>query len=145
MSKPVVFSLLAVVCYAIANVLFEQRFAKYNNLTLICVYAVPIFLVGVVGHALTKTSDPSFDFPVGVDLTLLIAIGFILGAADYFYTGAYTHGGDLLTITSIIVMMPIVASMFKFVLTRNLPNMWLVGGYVLAIGAVILIAKGNTA
>lgn len=144
MSKPVLFSLLAMVCYAIVNVLFEQKFAKFNNLTAMCIYPLPILLVGIVGRYMTKTSDPSFDFPVGLDLTILIAMGFIAAAADYFYFGAYTGGGDLLTVTSIIVMFPVASSLIKFVLTRGLPNVWQISGYILAVGAMLLVAKGST-
>jgi len=144
MSKPVAFSLLAMACYAVASVLFEHKFSKFNNLTLMCVYVVPILIVGIVGRTLTKTSDPSFDFPVGIDLILLIAVGFVLGMADYFYTGAFTNGGELLTITSIIVMFPAFSSLIKFVLTRDVPNAWQISGYILAVGAMILVAKGST-
>ncbi|MDD2657807.1 MAG: hypothetical protein PHD04_04090 [Candidatus Pacebacteria bacterium] len=144
MSKPVVFSLLAMLCYAVVNVLFEQKFAKFNNLTLMCVYLVPMLLVGVVGRSMTSTSDPSFDFPTGMSLAILIALGFIYAAADYFYIGAYTSGGELLTVSSIVVMYPIVSSLIKFVLTQGLPNAWQVSGYVLAVGAMLLVAKGST-
>ncbi len=144
MSKPVIFSILAMACYSIANVLLEQKFTKYNNLTVICVYTLVVLSLAVVGRALTKTSDPSFDFPVGMNLALLIALGFIIAAADYLYIGAYTNGGDLLTVTSIIALFPVFSSLIKFVLTRGIPNVWQVSGYLLAFGAVILVAKGST-
>ena len=144
MSKPVMFALLAMVFYAITNVVLAEKFSKFNNLTVMCVYVVPIVLVAFVGRWLTKTSDPSFDFPVGSDLLTLIIIGFLWAAADYFYIGAFTIGGSLLTITSIMIMFPAVAILIKYLWTRDLPNMWMIGGYILAAGAVMLVIKGST-
>lgn len=144
MSKPVVFALLGMALYALANLILEQKFSKFNNLTLMCVYILPILLVAIIGRQLTRTSDPSFDFPVGLDLAILVMMGLIFAAADYFYIGAYTSGGDLLTISCIVVMFPVFASLLKFAWTLALPNMWQMGGYVLAAGAVLLIAKGST-
>ncbi len=145
MNKPIVFALLAMALYAVANVLLEQKFAKFNNLTLMCIYVLPILFIGIVGRQLTKTSDPSFDFPIGQDMVILVIMGFIFAAADYFYIGAFTNGGSLLTITSIMIMFPVFASLIKFVWMQGLPNMWQIGGYILAVGAVMLIAKGSTA
>jgi hypothetical protein len=88
MSKPVVFSLLAMACYAVASVILEQRFAaRFNNLTIMCFYAVPIFLVGFVGRQLVKTADPSFDLPAGFDLAIMIAMGFIFAAPTTSMSG----------------------------------------------------------
>ncbi len=144
MSKPVIFSLLALLCYSVANVILEQKFSKFNNLTLMCVYMVPILLVASIGRAVTKTSDPSFDFPTGVNLYILIFIGLLFAAADYFYIGAYTNGGNLITTTCIVAMLPVVASIVKFVWTQSSPNMYQVSGCILAVVAVLLVSKGNT-
>ena len=144
MSKPVIFSLLALMCYSVTNVILEQKFSKFNNLTLMCVYMVPILVVAFIGRTIVKTSDSAFNFPVGQDLLLLVAIGVIFAAADYFYIGAYTNGGDLGTITCIIAMLPVVASIMKFVWTQSLPNGYQMAGYVLAFLAVLLVSKGST-
>jgi len=144
MSKPVVFALLGIALYTVLGVVLEQRLAKYNNMTLMCVY-VPVILVAIViARYVMKTSDPSFDFPVGWDLVIVLAVGVVCAAADYYYIGAYTNGGDLFTIMCISILMPIFASVLKFAWTMTLPNLWQVGGYVLAAGAVVLIAKGST-
>ncbi|MDP2651754.1 MAG: EamA family transporter [bacterium] len=143
MNKPIIFSLLAAVFYAATNVVLEQKFAKFNVLTLMCVYLWPILICAVVGRWLTKSSDPSFDFPVGLNLAILVVLGLIWTAADYFYIGAFTNGGSLLTITSIMMMFPVFASLFKFLWVGGLPNMWQVSGYFLAAGAVFLVSKGG--
>jgi hypothetical protein len=42
-------------------------------------------------------------------------------------------------------MFPVVASLIKFVWMQSLPNLWQVSGYILAVTATMLIAKGSTA
>ena len=143
MSKPVVFALLGMALYAVVAVVLEQRLARYNNLTLICVFTPVVLAAVVVARHIMKGSDPSFDFPVGWDLAIVLALGIAIAAADYFYVGAYTSGGDLFTITCAAILMPVFASVLKFAWTMTLPNLWQVGGYALAAAAVVLVAKGS--
>ncbi len=141
--KPVIFSVLAMLCYAISNVMLELKFSKYNNLTLIVCYGSVIFLSALCMRQITITDDKSFNFPVGLDLLLVIVMGLVFSAADYFFVGAYTNGGNLLTITSITVMFPVFASLIKFFITRSLPNVWQTGGYALAVIAIIFVTIGS--
>jgi drug/metabolite transporter (DMT)-like permease len=141
--KPILFSLAATVCYAICAVMLELKFSKLNNLTLMIVYAFVIGIAALALRQLVRTGDPSFNFPTGTTLILAIVLGLIFTAADYCYVGAYTNGGKLLTITSITLLVPVLASLIKFWLTKQTPNAWQVSGYVLAALAVALVAKGG--
>src|SRR2546428_3684561 len=141
--KPIIFSLVATACYAVCNVLLELKFSKLNQLTLMIVYASVIWLSAVGLRQLVKTNDPSFNFPIGTTLVLAIVLGLIYTVGDYFFVGAYTHGGDVVTITCITVLIPVVASLIKFGITKHLPNLWQVSGYILAAAAVVPVAKGS--
>src|SRR5215468_10267876 len=141
--KPILFTLIATACYAVCNVLLEVKFSKLNPLTLMIVYASVIWISAFGMRQLVKTSDPSFSFPAGTLLLLAIGLGLIYAAGDYFFVSAYTNGGDVVTITCITVLIPVVASLIKFGITKHLPNSWQVCGYVLAAGAVVLVAKGS--
>jgi uncharacterized membrane protein len=141
--KPVLFTLIATACYAICNVLLDVKFSRLNALTLMIVYASVIWISAFGVRQLVKTEDPSFSFPTGSLLFLAIVLGLIYATGDYFFVSAYTNGGDVVTITCITVMIPVVASLIKFGLTKSLPNLWQVSGYVLAAGAVVLVAKGS--
>lgn len=142
--KPVFFSLVATVCYALCNVILELKLSKINNLTLMILYASIIWICAVVIRQLVKTDDPSFSFPTGSTLAVAIVLGLIFTVADYCYVGAYNHGGTVLTVTSITLLIPVLASLIKFGLTRQAPNLWQVGGYLLAAAGVALVAKGGT-
>jgi len=142
--KPILFTLVATACYAVCNVLLELKFSKLNALTVMILYASVIWISAVGVRQLVKTDDPSFRFPTGTMLLLALVLGLIYATGDYFFVSAYTKGGDVVTITSITVLIPVVASLLKFGITKQLPNAWQISGYVLAAGAVFLVAKGGT-
>ena len=107
------------------------------------VYASVIWISAVGMRCVVKTDDPSFSFPTGTMLALAIMLGLIYTIGDYFFVSAYTSGGDVVTITCITILIPVVASLIKFGITKNIPNLWQVSGYLLAAGGVILVAKGS--
>ena len=143
--KPVIFSIFAMVFYAVSNVLLESKLSKYNTFTLMISYLSVILFISILGRFLIKTNDGLiFEFPTGWQLLLVIALGVIMFAADAFYIGAYTVGrGSIMTITCITVMFPVFAALIKFVINRDLPNMWQISGFALAAMAIMLVAKGN--
>ena len=143
--KPILFTLVATACYAVCNVLLELKFSKLNALTLMIVYASVIWISAFGLRQLVKTSDPSFGFPTGTLLLLAIGLGLIYTTGDYFFVSAYNKGGDVVTITCITILIPVVASLLKFGITKQAPNLWQVSGYVLAAGAIVLVAKGSMA
>ena len=143
--KPILFTLIATLCYSVCNVLLELKFSKLNPLTVMILYASVIWISAFSLRQVVKTNDPSFNLPTGTLLFIAIGLGLIYTLGDYFFVSAYHHGGDLVTITCITVMIPVVASLIKFGITKNLPNLWQVSGYVLAAGAVLLVAKGSMA
>ena len=141
--KTVVFSILSMLLYAISNIIFEQKLSKMNNLTIIVCYTSVVLVLALIIRQIVRTDDVSFDFPKGNVLWFALGVGVIYTLADYFFIGAYTNGGSLLMITSIVALFPAVASLFKFLLTREIPNMYQISGYILAFVAIILIAKGS--
>ena len=141
--KTVLFSLLAMIFYAIANVLVEQKLARLNSLTIIICYSGVIFITTFLARLIMKTNNPEFDFPKGTLLFAALGVGVIFTLADYFLMTAYTTGGKLFVVTSIYVLFPVCASFLKFLLTGERPNIWLVIGYTSAIIAVLCISKGN--
>ena len=143
--KPILFTLIATACYSVCNVLLEVKFSKLNALTLMVLYASVIGITAFGMRQLVKTDDPSFNFPTGTFLLLALGLGLIYATGDYFFVSAYNHGGDVVTITCITVLIPVVASLLKFGITKQLPNIWQVSGYALAAGAVVLVAKGSMA
>jgi hypothetical protein len=75
----------------------------------------------------------------------VIAVGALFFVADLFYVGAYTNGGSLLAITTLVVLFPAIAQLIKFTWVGGRMNYYYLVGYILAALAVILIGKGSAA
>ena len=142
--KTVIFSVVAMLLYAVSNVLIEQKLSKINNLTIIVCYTSVILVLAIVARLIIKTNSIEYNFPTGNLLLIALSIGIMFTMADYLFIGAYTNGGDILTVTSIIALFPAVASGIKFLFTKEIPNWWQICGYLLAFIAILLISKGNT-
>lgn len=150
MTKALSFAIAAPILYAFANVILEYKFSKYNNLSILVVYTPIIVALAVSLYFVTKTSDVSYTLPAGNDLWLLVGIGVVFFVADYLFIGAYTNGGDLITITILTLLFPVFASLFKYAgslvvsgMVYAPPNVWQISGYILAAVAILFVVKGN--
>jgi drug/metabolite transporter (DMT)-like permease len=83
-------------------------------------------------------------FPSGPSLWLVLTIGGVFFFADFCYIGAYTIAhGNAVAVTTIFTMLPVFVSIVKFVWTGDAPNRYHTGGYLCALLATILVAKGQ--
>ena len=143
--KPVVFVLSAVILYAFANVVLEQKLAKYNTASVL-IYTYLVMLPLAIAFArYPKMMGQEIIAPSGIGIWIALGTGLVWFWADYLYVAAYTNKGSLITITTILVMIPVLASVFRFYWIGGLPNRYHVVGYLLAAGAVLLVAMGNVA
>lgn len=149
MQKAYVFALLAPVFYALGNVIMEQKFAKFNNLTLLIGIYISVVAMAFLLRLATKTDDPSYNFPAGTALFVLLFLSAVLFAGDYTFVGVYTNGGDAVIITLLMALLPVFVSVFKLIGSQFVPGMvyvppnaWLIVGYILAVSAVACILKG---
>ena len=153
MQKATLYAIFAPIVYALANVVLEHKLSKYNNLTLMVIYCAVILGLASIMRLFVKDvggSSQILGFPAGGDLFFLVLLGCIFFVADYFFVGAYTNGGDLVTITILTLLFPVFASLFKFAgsffikgMVHTPPNMWQICGYLLAVLAVLLVVRGS--
>lgn len=140
----VILSFVALFLYASQNVILEQKLAKYNVFAIL-VYSYSVMLpLALIGFFCTKTAIYSASVPSGSVVFLIMAVGAIWFFADSAYIAAYATGGSLLTITSILVLFPAVAVVFRYFWTEgHLPNIYEVIGYVIVIIGVFFVVKGS--
>lgn len=141
--KPVIYALLALILYAFQNVLLEQKLSKYSTVAIMVYFYITLLPLALVSLFYLKVSGQTVLAPSGVTILAAILIGSLYFFADYFYIGAYTSGGSVLTVTSIVIMFPVFASVIKYFWTGGVPNAYQVFGYLLAVAAVLLISKGS--
>jgi drug/metabolite transporter (DMT)-like permease len=141
--RPVVYACLAVLLYALGNVITEQRLKPFTQFGIMAYCYVPMVLMTFAALGFLKFRGEKIAFPAGDALYVagLIAIVFFL--ADTFFFSAYTHNADAFTVSSIALMFPAAASLMKYFWTGSVPNRYHLAAYVVAVVAVILAEKGN--
>lgn len=144
MKYSVVFPLCAMVCYAIANLIIEQKLAKStSSLNIVFIYSSLTALISFSLRFVKKTDNIIDNLPMGGVLAYCLLVGLLFFAADYFYASAYTNGASLLTVTPLIALVPVFATVVKFAFTGYIPNIWHALGFIFAVISVYLVTKGN--
>lgn len=141
--KPVMFACLAMLIFAFVSVVIEQKLSGYTTVALmVYVYLVTLPLaLGTVGFL--KLTHQPIVIPTGSVMILAIAVGVGYYFGDFFFFSAYTSGGGVVIVGTVTLLFPVLASLVKFIWTGSLPNIYHVGSYFLAVGAVALTLKGS--
>lgn len=142
--KPVLSAVVAMVLYAIANVVMEHKLSKFNTVALLTCWESVMLALALVALGYQKIAGQPLGMPTGGLLLLTLGMGVIYFAADFMYIGAYTGGGSLLTVTAIVIMFPALAVAIKYLWAGGgLPNGYQVASYTCGALAVLLAVKGS--
>ena len=141
--KSYIYALIGTVMYAVTGVVIEQKLEKFNTTALVLLFTLPMIPIALVVLWFQKASNHKIDFPAGSALWIVMALGVIYFFADYFFLGAYTAGGNVVTISTILLIAPAVAAIIKYFIDGGKPNLYQISGYALVVVAMILLAKGN--
>ena len=141
--KQVIYACLAVLFYALGNVITEQKLKPYTQFATMIYCYLPMVLMTAVALGVMKFRGQTIVFPQGSALYIAGLIALVFFIADGFYFSAYTNNADAFTVSSIAVMFPAAASLMKFIWTGELPNRYHIAAYVVAVIAVALSEKGN--
>ena len=141
--KQVVYASLAVIFYALGNVITEQKLKAYTQFGIMIYCYVPMAIITLAVLGIMQSRGQAISFPKGegVYVSGLIAVVFFI--ADGFFFSAYTNNANAFMVSSIAVMFPAAASLMRFFWTRQLPNRYHIAAYVVAIIAVALSERGN--
>jgi len=134
------------VLYGFANVLLEQKLSKFHSLTILTVYLSVMLLFSVTFRQilLKNSTDISLNFPIDKPGWMyLLLLGCVIFVSNFCYTSAFTSGGNVMIISSLLILTPVFAVIFRTVWVRETPNLYHVLGFIFAAIAVILVAKGN--
>ncbi len=138
--KPVIFAVVGVFLYAAQGVLIERKLAEFSPFAIMLLFYAGVLTLAIPSFLIQKYSI-GVSMPHGSEYLFVIACGLMLFIADYFYYSAYTSGGNLTAITTIVTMLPVAASLIKFVFGGGLPSFRQACGCILAIIAVMLVGK----
>jgi drug/metabolite transporter (DMT)-like permease len=141
--KQVIYACIAVLFYALGNVITEQKLKPYTQFAIMSFCYLPMLIMTIGALALMKSRGQTIAFPEGEAIYVAGLIAIVFFIADGFFFSAYTNNADAFTVSSIAVMFPTVASLMKFVWTGQLPNRYHIAAYLVAVVAVVLSERGN--
>jgi len=141
--KPVIYACMAVLFYALGNVITEQRLKPYTQFATMAYCYVPmiVFTLGALGFM--KVRGQPISLPSGGALYFAGIIAIVFFIADTFFFSAYTNNADSFTVSAIVLMFPAAASLMKYFWTGQTPNRFHIAAYVVAVVAVALAEHGN--
>lgn len=142
--KPILLALAGMTIYSLTGVIIEQRLEKFSTVALVLIFIVPMVPIAVV-WLFIQHSHGGVKFPSGGYFWLACLLGVLYFFADYFYLGAFTSGGNAVTIATIAILAPVLSALVRYFWVGGLPNAYQVAGYILAAASVLLLVKGGTA
>ena len=140
--NPILLALAGMTIYAVTGVIIEQRLEKFSTVALALLFVLPMLPISLLWLWIQK-SHGGITFPKGAALALTLVLGVVYFFADYFYLGAFTSGGNALTISTIAITAPVLTALIRHFWVGGWPNGWQITGYVFAACAVLLLAKGT--
>jgi|GEM_PF-1769521 len=141
--KQVIYAAMAVILYALGNVITEQKLKPFTQFGIMAFCYIPMVFMTIGALGIMKVRGQPIAFPSGDGLYVAGAIAIVFFLADTFFFSAYTNNADAFTVSSIAMMFPAAASAIKYFWTGQMPNRYHLGAYAVAIVAVALAEKGN--
>src|SRR6266571_8672581 len=129
--KQVIYACIAVLFYALGNVITEQKLKSYTQFGTMIYCYLPMVVMTLGALAIMKYRGQAISFPEGDALYVAGLIAIVFFIADGFFFSAYTNNADAFTVSSIAVMFPAAASLMKFLWTREIPNRYHIAAYAI--------------
>lgn len=135
----------AVFLYAVQNVALELKLAEENTFKLLSLMYTVMLPISLMAWWYTAEDADGLEFLSDTEqIGFILLIGVVYFFADTSFVSAYTvAGGNVLTITTIVIMFPLFAALIKYFFTASLPNIYQLGGYALGAIAVWLMSYGE--
>src|SRR5262249_11380913 len=141
--KQVIYVSLAVILYALGNVMIEQRLRPFTQFGIMAYSYMPMIVMTFGALAVLRVQAKNISFPTGDALYVAGMIGIVFFIADTFFFSAYTNNADAFTVSAIVLMFPAATSLMKYFWTGSVPNRYHVAAYAVAVVAVVLAERGN--
>lgn len=133
--------LIALVAYAIPNLLLDRYLSKYSVPALLVVWEFVLFVISCIVYLYSRqTGVEMVHVELGIPLLIVIVASISYYCADYHYISAYHVSGNIVTITSMMIALPVLAGTVKSIIDWHPPSIKHVLAYVVMAIAVSLFA-----
>jgi drug/metabolite transporter (DMT)-like permease len=144
--RPIIYAVIAVFFYGSASAIIEQKLVHLKTLNLLIGEFVITLGLAIIVRQWIIMRNPANDLAFPTDKATWIAfivLGVVVFIANYFFCGSLTLGGNAVVITSLMILMPVATIAVRSIWIREVPNLYQIGGYILAALSVLLVAKGS--
>jgi drug/metabolite transporter (DMT)-like permease len=142
--KSIVYALIGICMYAVQNVIIDVKLKQYSTATLLMSFYIVLLPLGAGLFFYQKMRGQQVIVPDKDAVLLIAAVAAMFFFADFFYIGAYTKGGNAVTITILAVLMPVLCAVMKFLWVREIPTRYHFIGFLFAALAITFVAVGNS-
>ncbi len=141
--KPIWLALCALVMWALQNVFLDVKLSRFSQIAILLELYLVMLPLALAAWLYMRATHQPIVAPQGWMLVLVLLSGAMYFAADYCFVSAYTSGGHLLAVSTIVVLFPLFSSIIRFLWVGGTPNRYHLAGYLLAGIAVVLLGKGE--
>lgn len=141
--RSVIYALVGIVMYAITNTIIDVRLKQYSTVGLLISWYIVLLPLTLGLYLYQRFAGKPTTLPSGNDVWFLLAVGVVFFVADFFYIGAFTAGGNAVTITILAVLLPVIVALIKFFWIKETPTLYHLAAFVCALLAVAFIAVGT--
>ncbi len=137
--KPVLLALVVAIAYAMVNHLTERHLRNFAALQSAVMVAVGVAIMGGVALLMMYFSGTPIETPTRTQWWAIAACALVLVIGEYCYFAAYTSGGTAMTVSTILLIVPVLAGIITLFVDGRLPNLLsMLGWVVVAIGVLIV-------
>jgi drug/metabolite transporter (DMT)-like permease len=129
--------------YGLQNAIIDVKLRQYSTVGLLIGWYLTMLPMGLLLFAYQKYSQQEVVLPPYDALKIVGAVAIMFFIADFFYIGAFTNGGDALTITILALIVPLVVAITKFVWVGEAPTKYHLVAFACAVLTVVFVAIGN--
>lgn len=141
----ILFVLGACLLYSVQNVIISRHLTGISEWVLLrCAHIISVTLAW--GIILTRyRTDINLAMPDGWKPWALLAVIAVFNTgADYCFFRAYTAGGNMAVITTLVVTLPVFATIINFATGGGLPSWRHAVAWVLVATAVWIVSNGKS-
>jgi drug/metabolite transporter (DMT)-like permease len=142
--KSIIYALIGIILYAVQNTIIDVRLKQYSTVSLLVGMYIILLPLGVGLFLYQKYMGQAMITPSGNDFKIVAFVAAMFFIGDFFYVGAYTSGGNVVTITILLVLMPVIGGLMKFWWLKESPTPYHFVAFVCAALAIVFIALGDS-
>lgn len=139
--KAPLFALTAIFFYATSNVLVDKHLKDISPIINVAVFCISILALALPCILMARMTGQFLVSPNREQIGIIVVCGCLTFFADYCYFKAYNSNGNLIMITTITALFPVIASVMKAALGGGWPTAHQFFGTVLAVAAILLVSK----